>query len=103
MGGVRTAGDLVARVEMTKRLRLPEAKQYVADRLDCDVFGLSDPVTMLDVRRDLGLGGLSHQDVTTMDDAVAMAAKFRIAEVLDVPIPSVEHFARAVGGRLRAD
>jgi len=101
MGGVRTAGDLVARVQMTRRLRLPEAKRYVADRLGCDPFDLSDPVTMLDVRRDLGLGGLSHQDVTTMDDAVALGAKFAIAEVLDVPIPSVEQFARLVGDRVR--
>ncbi len=80
MGGVRTAGDLVARVQMTRRLRLPEAKRYVAERLGCDVFDLSDPVKMLDIRRDLGLGGLSHQDVTTVEDAVALGAKFAIAE-----------------------
>jgi dimethylamine--corrinoid protein Co-methyltransferase len=103
MGGVRTAGDLVARVQMTRRLRLPEAKRYVAEKLGCDVFDLSDPVAMLDLRRDLGLGGLSHQDVTTVEDAVALGAKFAIADVLDVPIPSVEQFARLAGGRLRRD
>ena len=103
MGGVRTAGDLVARVQTTRRLRLPEAKKYVADKLGCDVFELCDPVTRLDLRRELGLGGLSHQDVTTMDDAVALGAKFRVAEVLDVPIPSVEHFARLAGDRRKRD
>jgi hypothetical protein len=31
MGGLRTAGDLVARMQMTRGLRLPQAKKYVAD------------------------------------------------------------------------
>jgi hypothetical protein len=99
MGGVRTAGDLVARVQMTRRLRLPEAKRYVADRLGCDPFDLSDPVAMLEVRRELGLGGLVNEEVRTVEDAVAIAAKFAVADVLDVPIPSVEQFAAMTSGR----
>ena len=42
MGGMRTAGDLVARMQMTRGLRLPQAKQYVADKLGCSVADLSD-------------------------------------------------------------
>jgi hypothetical protein len=99
MGGVRTAGDLVARVQMTRRLRLPEAKRHVADRLGCGPFDLSDPVAMLEVRRELGLGGLVNEEVKTVEDAVALAAKFAIADVLDVPIPSVERFAAMTSGR----
>ena len=103
MGGVRTAGDLVARMQMARRMRLPEAKRYVAERLGCDILDLSDSAAMLDIRRERGLGGLSHADVTTVEDAVALGAKFAIAELLDVPIPSVEQFARLVGDRLRRD
>ena len=33
MGGMRAAGDLVARLQMTRGMRLPEAKTYVADKL----------------------------------------------------------------------
>ncbi len=42
MGGMRTAGDLVARMQMTRGMRLPQAKQYVADKLGCSVLDLSD-------------------------------------------------------------
>ena len=33
MGGIRAAGDLVARMQITRGMRLPQAKQYVADKL----------------------------------------------------------------------
>jgi dimethylamine--corrinoid protein Co-methyltransferase len=56
MGGMRTAGDLVARVQLAKGLRIREAKQYVADRLHISVIDLVDPVIMSEVRAELGLG-----------------------------------------------
>ncbi len=31
MGGMRTAGDLVARMQMTRGMRIQEAKAYVAN------------------------------------------------------------------------
>ena len=37
----RTAGDLVARMQMTRRMRLKEAKQYVAGKLGCSTRDLS--------------------------------------------------------------
>ena len=67
MGGMRTAGDLVARMQMTRGLRLPQAKQYVADRLGCSVLDLSDTIAMHDLRRDLGLGRIQVQDLTYPD------------------------------------
>ncbi len=39
MGGIRTSGDLVARMQMTHKMRLPEAKKYVADKLKVGVDG----------------------------------------------------------------
>ena len=59
MGGYRTAGDLVARMQMTRRMRLAEAKQYVAGKLGCSTRELSDPVAMETIRLDHGLGTLA--------------------------------------------
>jgi len=101
MGGLRTAGDLVARVQMTRRLRLPEAKAYVADKLGVSPADLSDPVAMSEVRRERGLGTIPAEDTATVNDALAIEAKVNIARVLDVPVRSVERFAaltRSGGG-----
>ncbi len=97
MGGMRTAGDLVARMQMTRGLRLPQAKKYVADKLGCSVADLSDTVAMHDIRRDLGLGRILVQDLTYPDQPGAMEAKFHIAEVLGIPINSVERFKANAG------
>ena len=97
MGGMRTAGDLVARMQMTRGMRLPQAKQYVADKLGCSVLDLSDTVAMHDLRRDLGHGRIQVQDLTYAEWPGAMEAKFHIAEVLDIPINSVECFKRNAG------
>ena len=50
MGGIRTAGDLVARMQMSQGMRLPQAKQYVADRLGCSVRDLGDSYAMEQIR-----------------------------------------------------
>ena len=44
MGGMRTAGDLVARMQMTRGMKIDEAKKYVADKLNVSVSDLTDPV-----------------------------------------------------------
>ena len=97
MGGMRTAGDLVARMQMTRGMRLPQAKQHVADKLGCSVLDLSDTVAMHDLRRDFGLGRMQVQDLTYPEQPAAMEAKFHIAEVLGIPINSVECFKRNAG------
>ena len=97
MGGMRTAGDLVARMQMTRGMRLPQAKQHVADKLGCSVLDLSDTVAMHDLRRDFGLGRMQVQDLTYPEQPAAMEAKFHIAEVLGIPINSVECFRRNAG------
>jgi len=33
MGSIRTAGDLVMRMQLNRKMRLAEAKQYVAEKL----------------------------------------------------------------------
>jgi dimethylamine--corrinoid protein Co-methyltransferase len=97
MGGMRTAGDLVARMQMTRGMRLPQAKEFVAERLGCSVEDLGDTVAMHDIRRDHGLGRIQVQDLSYADWPGAMEAKFHIAEVLDLPINCVERFRERAG------
>jgi dimethylamine---corrinoid protein Co-methyltransferase len=99
MGGLRAAGDLVARMQMTRRMRLPEAKAYVADKLGVAGEDLSDPVAMADVRRALGLGTIPTEDTATCDDALGLEAKLNIAGVLDIPVRSVERFGALTRSR----
>ena len=100
MGGMRAAGDLVARMQMTRGMRLDEAKRHVADRLGVGVRDLADPITMRNVRGELGLGRISVQELTYADQPTAMEAKFRIAEVLGVPINCVQKFRERAGSAM---
>ncbi len=92
MGGIKTAGDLVARMQLNK-MRLPEAKEYVAGKLGVSVFDLSDSTTMRQVREDLDIG------VVTAVPGLAkgLEAKARIAELLDIRINSVERLKAKTG------
>jgi hypothetical protein len=99
MGGLRTAGDLVARLQLTRGLRLPEAKRYVADKLGVTVEDLSDPVAMYDVRRALGLGTYYDSQYCGSADPNSIEAKFHIADLLDLPINCVERFRRVSAPR----
>jgi hypothetical protein len=46
MGGIRTAGDLVAWMQMTRRMKIAEAKRYVADKLGIEVIDLTNEDVM---------------------------------------------------------
>ena len=59
MGGMRAAGDLVARMQMTRGMKIDEAKAYVADKLSISVSDLTDPVIMTDIRQDLEIGSIN--------------------------------------------
>ena len=88
MGGMRAAGDLVARMQMSRGMRIQEAKAYVADRLGIAVAELTDPVIMTEVREDLQIGA-----VTPLPGcAKGIEAKFRIAVLLDIDINCVNRF-----------
>ncbi len=89
---MRAAGDLVARMQMTRRMRLGEAKRYVADRLAVTPRDLSDPVLMEAVRLEKGLGTLAFTSSVRPDEPGMIEAKFNIAELLDIPINCVERF-----------
>lgn len=91
MGGIRTAGDLVARMVM-KGMKINEAKKYVADKLGCTVFDLSDSARMKEIRESLDIGTV----LSRPHAATGMAAKIKIAELLDIKIPSVEKFKKSI-------
>ena len=98
MGGMRTAGDLVARMQMTRGMRLADAKRHVADRLHVTPVDLSDPLVMHEVRGELGLGRIPYGGSGVSPSLpLAMEAKFRIAELLDVPINCVQRFRANAG------
>jgi dimethylamine--corrinoid protein Co-methyltransferase len=90
MGGIRTAGDLVARMQMTRKMRLPEAKRYVADKLGLSVTEISDSTVMRRVREDLDIGVIT----AVAGAARGLEAKARIAALLDIKINSVERLKR---------
>lgn len=97
MGGIRTAGDLVARMQMSRGMRLNEAKEYVAARLGCTVRDLSDSYAMEQLRGELGLGRILDHSNLHPGEPNAMYAKFRIAELLGLRINSVERFREIAG------
>lgn len=92
LGGVRTAGDLVARM-VFKGMKLADAKKYVADKLGCDVADLSDEAKMKEIRESLDIGHI----IMTPNSSYGMAAKMKIADLLDIKIPSVELFKNRIG------
>ncbi len=93
MGGIRTAGDLVARMQMTRGMRIKEAKKYVADKLKISVQDVADPVVMAEVREELDIGRVNAVPRVTK----GMDAKFRIADILGIDINCVSRFKRKVG------
>ena len=78
MGGVRTSGDLVAWMQLTR-------KEYVAKKLNLNLQDLTSETTMSIIRSEKGLGSVIPDHIEYM----GIAAKSKVAELLDVPIHSV--------------
>jgi hypothetical protein len=88
MGGIRTAGDLVAWMQMTRKMKIAEAKKYVADKLRIDIIDLANEEVMRQIREDLDIGIIT----AVAGSAKGIAAKWKIAELLDIEINSVNLF-----------
>ena len=87
-------------MQITRGMRLPEAKRYVAEKLGVSVMDLSDPVVMLEARKERGLGAaLESGEITGIDEPIGLEAKFHIAELLEIPVNSVERFRRLTAPR----
>ena len=93
MGGIRTSGDLVAWMQLIKKMKIAEAKQYVAEKLGIDVADLVNEEVMRQLREDLGIGIIT----SVAGSPKGIRAKLKIAELLDVPINSVDLFKSQTG------
>ena len=93
MGGIRSAGDLVARMQLSRKMRLAEAKQYVAEKLGLSVVDLSDSTVMRRRREELDIGLIT----AVPGAANGLAAKARIAALLDIRINCVERLKQQMG------
>lgn len=88
MGGIRTAGDLVARMEYDRSMKVGEAKAYVAKKLGIDTLEIADEYVMRDLREQLKIG-----TVTAVPGVPrGIAAKMNIEKLLDIKINSCEKF-----------
>jgi dimethylamine--corrinoid protein Co-methyltransferase len=88
MGGMRAAGDLVARMQMARGMKIQQAKKYVAEKLGVSITDLTDSVIMTEVRDDLQIGVMTPLPGC----AKGIEAKFRIADLLDIDINCVNRF-----------
>lgn len=92
MTGIRAAGDLVARMQLSKSMKIKDAKEYVAKKVGVDAFDLADEYAMRDVREDLGIGV-----ITSVPGAPkGIAAKMNIEKVLDTKINCCDYFRNQI-------
>jgi len=97
MGGIRTAGDLVAWMQMTRKMKLPEAKEYVAEKLGVSILDLTDEDVMYPLREKLGIGVVTAK----AGGPKGIVAKARIARLLGIEINSVKLFEKTMEGQRR--
>jgi len=88
MGGIRTAGDLVAWMQMTRKMKIHDAKAYVANKLGIEMIELTNEEVMRDIRKDLKIGTVT----SIAGSPKGIRAKKKIADLLDIHIRSVDLF-----------
>jgi len=93
MSGIRTAGDLVLRMQLAKSMKIDDAKKYVADKLGVEPIDLSDSDRMAEIRAKNGLG----RSFDLNNAPKGIEAKFNIARILGIRINSVELFKQRAG------
>lgn len=93
MGGVRTTGDLVARLQLNRGMRIDAAKAYVAEKLGVAVSDINDPIVMGEIREDMKIFRISEGQGTV--DGIA--AKYNIGKLLDLDINCVRRFLQNTG------
>jgi len=94
MGGIRTAGDLVARMEFSKSMKVGKAKEYVAKKLGLSTLEIADEHILRDLREELKIGVITGVPGAPR----GIAAKMNIERLIDTKINSCEKF-RAVTKR----
>ena len=78
----------MAWMQMTRGMKIHDAKDYVARKLKVDLLDLTDEEVMRPLREELGIGTVT----SVAGSPKGMRAKLKIAELLEIPIRSVELF-----------
>jgi dimethylamine--corrinoid protein Co-methyltransferase len=97
MCGMRTAGDLVAWMQLKRGMKINDAKKYVAEKLGIEVIDLSNEDVMATIREKLDIGTVCSEP----DGAKGIVAKSRIAKLLDIEINSVNKFYAKLNAPLK--
>ncbi len=79
-------------MEFSKSMRIGEAKEYVAKKLDVSTLDLSDEYVMREVREDLGIGVIT----SVAGAPKGIAAKMNIEKLLGIKINSCERFRQQI-------
>ena len=82
-------------MQLIKKMKIAEAKRYVADKLGVELADLCDEEIMRPLREELGIGIIT----SVAGSPKGMRAKLKIAELLDVRINSVNLFKSQMGLR----
>ena len=80
-------------MQLTRKMRLDEAKQHVADKLGVSVMDLCDSTVMRRLREELGIGVIT----AVAGAAKGLEAKARIADLLGVRVNCVERLRSKMG------
>lgn len=88
MGGIRSAGDLVARMEYAKNMKVDKAKEYVAKKLGLTTLEIADEHILRELREELKIGVITGVPGAPR----GIAAKMNIEKLLDIKIKSCENF-----------
>ena len=78
----------MAWMQLIKKMKLAEAKKYVANKLGIELMDLTNEEVMRQLREDLGIGTTT----SVAGSPKGIRAKLKVADLLDVPINSVELF-----------
>jgi len=82
-------------MQLIKRMKLAQAKQYVAEKLKIEVAELVNEELIRQLRQDLGIGLIT----SVAGSPKGMRAKLNISDLLDININSVELFKSQTGLR----
>jgi dimethylamine methyltransferase len=93
MTGIRAAGDLVARMQFDKNMRIGEAKDFVAKKLGVSNADLSDEYVMRELREELDIGVIT----SVPGCAKGIAAKMNIEKLLGIDINCCDKFREITG------
>ena len=81
-------------MQITRKMKIDEAKQYVAKKLGIEVIDLTNEEVMRSIREGLGIGIIT----SVAGSPKGIRAKIKIAELLEIPINSVTLFKSQLSG-----